>query len=188
MEVKALLLAWNDAMQTWDVIQVDPTTKRMLVQEAGRPLLEAIRNGKAFSVSKRFPNEVSGNVVYLWFGSNATTHMSIVECISTGQAWVDIYEGAVVTAGTPVTPQNLNLGSTNVSSATVVTGGTLDLTNATLVHETVVPGGTSVRAIGFATEVGEDVIIPSGKDIMIQMTNQAGTAADMSIRMIWWEE
>ena len=150
-----------------------------------------IKEGKAYTVSHRFESVASDASVQLLFNnpdtSGKTAYIVMIEVTSTGQGWVDIYRDNTVTAsGTPLTPFNLNLGSTNTSSMTVEYGGTYTLGAQSL--NTVCPGGSGVRAIGAATEVGETAEIPSGHNILIQFTNRSASAEDASIRILWWEE
>ena len=152
---------------------------------------ERIEQGLAFSVSKRFENVASDTVVEILFsnpnGSGKTVYIVAIEIIATGQGFVDIYRDVTIeTAGIQLNVMNLNLGSTNVSSCVIETGGTY--TNGTLAHQTVVYGGTKVNAVGSLAEVGERIIIPEGRNFMIQFVNKAQTSIDLSIRILWWED
>jgi|Deesub1362A_J573_1020465.scaffolds.fasta_scaffold00327_8 hypothetical protein len=157
-------------------------------------LLKKIRDGYAFSVSKRYEAVAADDSVYMYFKNPSTNtrtiYMVAVECSSNAQGWVDVYRNvSVTTPGTAITPINLNLGSSITSSVEVRYGGVYDTTGATKVHETVAPGGTGVHATGWVAEVGEAVLIPPDDyDLLFVYTNKSGAAEDMSIRMIWWEE
>jgi len=157
-------------------------------------LLKKIKDGMAFSISKRFEAVASDSPVYIYFknptDSGREIYIIAIECSSEAQGWVDIYTNVTVTTpGTTITPVNLNLGSSNTSVAQVKHGGAYDVSGATKVHETIAPGGTGVHATGWVAEVGEAVIIPEGGyDKLISYTNKSGAVADMSIRVIWWEE
>jgi len=152
-----------------------------------------IQMGYGFSVSKRFTGVANGSYSDVYFenpsGSGGNIYIIAIECSSLGSGWMDCYRNTTITAsGTTLTPINLNFSSTNNSIANIEYGGTYDITGATLVHETVLPGGSKVRAIGSVAEIGESVIIPNGYDLLVRLTNKSGTATDMSIRIIWWEE
>lgn len=151
-------------------------------------------DGNGFSVSHRFPAVASGGGTATFYFENPSTndktaYIVIVEVVSTAQGWIDIYrDNTGVSGGTQKTPVNLNLGSSNTSNIIAI-ADPATITLGTKAHETVAPGGTGIRAIGSASEVGEAIIIPPGKNIAVVVTNQSSTTtADISIRMIWWEE
>jgi len=150
-----------------------------------------IEEGKAFAVSHRFEGLATNASAELYFenpsGSGRTVYIVIVEVVGMAQGWVDIYRGNTVsTPGTPLTPMNLNLGSTNASVVNVEYGGVY--VAGTLALNTVLPGGNLVRAVGSAVEVGETVKIPEGNNILVRATNTSASAQDLSIRVLWWEE
>ena len=154
-------------------------------------LFYKIYEGKAYSVSHRYEGVASDAYVDMYFenpsGSGKKVYVAIIEVVTFAQAWVDIYRNVSVTSeGTQLTPVNLNLGSNNQSVAKVMYGGTYSVGTPAL--NTVCPGGSLIRAIGGATEVGETAIIPEGKNILVRVTNKSGSASDLSIRIIWWED
>jgi|Deesub1362A_J573_1020465.scaffolds.fasta_scaffold00652_18 hypothetical protein len=157
-------------------------------------LLKKISDGYGFMASKRFTAVASGSTAEMYFenpsGSGRNIYVILIRCVSEAQGTVDIYTGvSVSSSGTTITPVNLNLGSTNTSIANVEHSGTYDITGATLFQETVAPGGTGVHATGDIAEVGESVIMPpNDTDLLIIYTNESGSAANMSIRIIWWED
>ena len=119
--------------------------------------------------------------------AGVTIYIISIDIVAFAQAWVDIYrDNTITTNGTAITPINLNLGSTNTSPALVEYGGSYTIGQP--VHSTVVPGGSLIRAVGGASEVGESVIIPETKNILVRVTNKSASASDISIRIIWWEE
>jgi len=156
------------------------------------PLLrQKIQEGVAFSVSRRFVGVADEDTGYMYFEnpseSGKIIHLIIVEVTAFGQGHVDVYRASTINnSGTQITPVNLNLGSGNQSIAYVEYNGSY--TPGNKVHETVAPGGTKVRAIGSLVEVGEEVYIPPGYNLLVGVTNKAGTASDFSIRILWWEE
>jgi|Deesub1362A_J573_1020465.scaffolds.fasta_scaffold00330_92 hypothetical protein len=161
--------------------------------EVVSPLFRAkTEEGKSYSASVRQDAvaDASNLTIYLENpgGSGRTLYLVIAECVSTGQGDIDIYEGATSTGGTDIEPRNLNLGITTPSVANVTHSGTVNLSGANLVHQTVAPGGRLVRAVGSASEVGETIIIPETKNFLLIFTNRAGTTANMSVRLLWWEE
>mgnify|MGYP000651507505 CR=1 FL=1 len=150
-----------------------------------------IYEGYGFSISHRFESVSSDASVDIYFenpsGSGRTVYIVMIEVVSFAQAHIDIYRNSTVTSsGTSITPVNLNFSSTITSVANVEYGGTYTL--GTLTLNTVCPGGRAIRAVGGASEVGETVIIPPGYNFLIRVTNKSTSSADLSIRIIWWEE
>jgi len=162
------------------------------VESIMKPLLrKKIEEGKAFSISHRFEGVASDASVSIYFEnppySGKTVYIQLVEVVSLAQAYVDIYRDATRTVvGTPLSPFNLNMASPRSSVIDVEYGGTYE--NGQLALNTVCPGGSGVRAIGGATEVGENLIIPPGHNIVITVTNASASATDLSIRILWYEE
>jgi len=153
--------------------------------------LKKILDGVAFSASNRFEGVANDASIDLLFenpsDSGKKVFLITAEVISFGRGYIDVYRDSGVTvSGTAVEPVNLNFESANESVCNVEYGGTYDL--GASVHRTVIPGGSKVRAIGFAVEVGESVIIPENHNLLLRFTNKSGAATDMSIRLIWWEE
>ena len=154
--------------------------------------LRKISDGYGFAISKRV-TIANGNYIDVYLenpsGSNKNIYVLIIECSSLGAGWIDVYKNVTITtSGTSITPNNLNFSSTNTSIVNIEYNGTYDLTGGTLTHETVLPGGSKVRAIGSVAEVGESIIMSSGDNILVRLTNKSGAETDMSIRIIWWEE
>ena len=154
-------------------------------------LAAKILEGCAFSVSHRFEGVASGASEDVYFGnpagSGVSLYVAVIEVVSFAQAWVDIYRGNdVVSPGTALEPMNLHLGHTRSSAARVEYGGTYG--TGKRAHSTVCPGGSRIRAVGGIVEVGETVVLPEGHDLLVRVTNKSASAADFSVRIIWWEE
>jgi hypothetical protein len=149
-----------------------------------------IYQGYGFSVSHRFENVASGAEVNLYFenpaGSGMEVFIIVIDVISFAQTWIDVYRGVTASGGTAITPVNLNFEKAIASVATVKYGVTSS--GGTLVHSTVCPGGSRVQATGGAAEVGETVVVPPGYNLLIKVTNKSASSADLSIRIVWWEE
>ena len=150
-----------------------------------------IDEGKAFSASHRFVNVAADEVIETFFEnpstSNKKANIITVEIVVQGTSFIDIYRDNVkVSSGTSIPIMNLDLSSPNTSEVIVEYGGTY--TPGTLAHQTVAPGGSKIRAIGSVSEVGERVKIPPGYNILVRVTNKAGTSITISTRFLWWEE
>jgi len=150
-----------------------------------------IYEGYGFGFSRRFTGVANGASEDVYFenpaGSGRQVFIIIVEVVTFGQCYIDIYRGNTVTvSGTPITPVNLNFVKTIGSVVNAEYGGTYTL--GTLVSNTVCPGGYRVRAVGGAVELGESVILPEGFNFLVRVTNKSGATTDLSIRVVWWEE
>ena len=162
------------------------------VESIAKPFFrKKIEEGKAFSISRRFEEVASGASVSIYFEnppySGVNAHIQMIEVVSMAQAFVDIYRDATKTAvGTPLSPFNLNMASPRTSKINAEYGGTYE--NGELALNTVCPGGSGVRAVGGAVEVGENLIIPPGRNIVVVVTNASASDTNISIRFLWYEE
>ena len=153
--------------------------------------LKKIYEGYGFSVAHRWEGVSSSGSFEVFFenpnDSGMTVFVLLLEAISTGQAWIDVYRNNAVTAsGTAMGISNVNFGSANESVVNLEYDGTYTIGD--LVHSTVVPGGSLVRAVGGSTEFGESVVIPEGGNFIVKVTNKSASSEDMSLRLLWWEE
>jgi len=152
---------------------------------------QRIELGYSFSASRRIEGLPAENSEDTWFenpsGSGREVNIVAVEVAGLGSGWIDIYHGNIkVSAGIPIEKINLNLGSPNQAVALPEYGGSY--TPGKLAHSTVLPGGIKINAIGSMAEVGERLKLPPGYNILIRLTNKAGTTTDYSIRFLWWED
>jgi len=173
-------------------ITITQTNYTRLLTTQVPPFYNKVKEGYAFSGSKRFTSiAADANFTVLFenpVDSGKTAAILSIAVTGFVQCYVDIYENITVTSyGTPITIRNLNLNSTNTNICKIYYGGTYDLTNAIKVHETLVPGGSKQFAIGSSSEVGEAVIIPPGKSILLVVTNKSASASDFSIQILWSE-
>jgi len=150
-----------------------------------------IYEGYGFAISHRFESVDAAAAVYLYFenpsGSGREIFIVVIDVISFAQAWIDIYRDNTVSVhGTSLTPVNLNFEKAIASIAKAEYGGTY--VTGTRVHSTVCPGGSRVQATGGVAEVGETVVIPEGFNFLVKVTNKSASAADLSVRIVWWEE
>ncbi len=152
---------------------------------------QRIEKGYAFSASHRFEDVANGATVESWFENPSTSNRRInivaIEVVGLGSGWIDIYRDNVrISLGSSLPIMNLKMGSGIESKALVAYGGSY--TPGKRAHSTVLPGGIKINAIGSLAEVGERVIIPPGYNLLVRITNRAGTATDYSIRYLWWED
>ena len=162
------------------------------VESIAKPFFrKKIEEGKAFAVSHRFEGVASDASVSIYFEnppySGKTVYVQLIRVTPLANAYLDIYRNATRTGiGTKLTPFNLNMGSPRESVVDVEYGGTYE-GGQLAVNETC-PGGSGVRAIGEVVEVGENIIIPPGHNIVITVTNVSASATDISIKILWYEE
>ena len=152
---------------------------------------EKVRQGKAFSVSRRYVSIDNNESVYMMFenpaDSGVVACVAAVEVIPDGKSYVDIYRDFEVTAaGEEQTPVNERLSSGNTAKCKVYYGGEYSL--GTKAHETMAYGGTKNNAIGSLVEIGESVVIDPGYRLLFAITNKSGSTIDISIRVIWCED
>ncbi len=150
-----------------------------------------ILDGYGFTASHRFTGVASGSSVDMLFenpsSSGRTVFILSIEVTALAECHIDIYRGNTVSSpGTPVTPSNLNLGSSISSVAHVEYGGSY--TYGVKAKETVCPGGSKKEAIGGHAEIGENAVIPPGCNFIVHVTNASASTTDIAIEMLWWEE
>ena len=152
---------------------------------------EKVKQGRAFSVSRRYVGVDNNDAVYMMFenpsDSGVIACVAAVEVIPDGKSYVDIYRDFEVTVeGELQQPVNERLSSDNTAKCKVFYGGEYSL--GTKAHETMAYGGTKNNAIGSLVEIGESVIIDPGYRLLFVITNKSGSTIDMSIRVIWCED
>jgi len=153
-------------------------------------LQKRVEDGYTFLISHRFEGVQPDSVATIYFEnpseSGRTSYIVLVEVIALAQVWVDMYRGVTPSDGVSITPVNLNF-TKDITSVVVAKYG-VTFTGGTLIYSSVCPAGGKVNVVGGALEVGEVVIVPSGHNILIAITNKSGVTTDLSIRIIWWEE
>jgi len=151
-------------------------------------LEKKVDEGKAWSSSKRFTLDAgSSKQVVLINNSGKTIKVVAVEVSSEGNADLDIYSDVTVEAqGEPWTISNLNLGSDYMIDVRIEDGGTYS--GGTKRHETIAYGGAKQFAVGSLSEIGEGVILPSGRNIMVVVTNTTTQSIKISLRFLFYEK
>ena len=156
----------------------------------GNISLEKLFRHRTFKVAYRFESIADDAVAYMHFSNpslaQSSSIITLIEVVSQGQGKIDIADSFTVdVAGTDVTPLNLFLGSTYTPTASVKQGGTYSGITNKLSYTA--PGGTSVRAVGASNSMAELILVPPGKELLIQFTNTAGVTNDCSIAIVWVE-
>ena len=154
---------------------------------ADTELTRKIEEGKAFTSSKRFTLD-SGQTVQIVFNNKSDKRIKVVaiEVNTEGNVDIDVYDNVSIdSSGNSWTIRNLNLGSDYMTAAEVEDGGTYS--GGEPVHETVGYGGAKNFAVGSLSEVGEEVIVPPNKNIMIAITNSTTQSFKVSVRFLFYE-
>ena len=103
------------------------------------------------------------------------------------QGFVDIYKNVrLVSHGTSLNIFNLNFGCSNSSVAYAEYG--VEWEGGERIPDDILPGGQRIRAIGGAVELGESVVIPEDKNLVVAVVNESGQTSSFSVRAIWWED
>ena len=151
-------------------------------------LEKKIEEGKAWSSSKRFTLDAgSSKQVVLINNSGRNIKVVAIEVSSEGNADLDIYSDVTVEAqGDAWVISNLNLASDYMVDVRIEDGGTYS--GGTKRHETIAYGGAKQFAIGSLSEIGEGIILPSNRNIMVVVTNNTTQAFKISLRFIFYEK
>lgn len=152
-------------------------------------LTRKIEEGKAFSAAKRFTIDAGGTIEILFKNDSGKTMKIVAVEIDTEQNIdIDILEDVTVESnGNAWTIRNLNLGSDYIPDGVVIEdGGTYSGGN--VVHQTIGYGGAKNFAVGSRAEVGEKVLIPDGKNMLIRILNPSSTNSfRVSVRFLFYE-
>ena len=154
---------------------------------ADTELTRKIEEGKAFTASKRFSLD-SGQTVQVVFNNKSDKKVKVVsvEINTEGNVDIDVYDNVSIDAsGNKWTIRNLNLDSDYMTAVEIEDGGTYS--GGEPVHETIGYGGAKNFAVGSQSEVGEQVIVPPNKNIMIAITNSTTQAFKVSVRFLFYE-
>jgi len=156
-------------------------------------LKKKVEEGIAYTCSDIKKSLASGSSVGFLLqnpsGSGKEVHVVVVEVVGKAEGDIEVYLGVTVTAsGTsiPITNMNRNYPDNSVCSAEF--DGTYDTSGATRLHRKALPGGSGIRAIGSATELGEEVVLPEGDNILILIYNTSDKSSDYSCEFTWYEE
>jgi len=147
-----------------------------------------VDEGKAWSSSKRFTlNSGESKQVVLINNSGKNIKVVAIEVSSEGNADLDIYSDVTVEAqGDAWVISNLNLASDYMIDVRIEDGGTYS--GGTKRLETIAYGGAKQFAVGSLSEIGEGIILPSGRNIMVVVTNTTTQSIKISIRFLFYEK
>jgi len=146
-----------------------------------------IAEGKAFSSSKRFTLDAGASKQVVFVNeSGREVKMAAGEVSTEGNLDIDIYTDVVIEShGSRWVSSNLNLGSSYTIEAYAEDGGTYS--GGTKRHETIAYGGARNFAVGSLASIGEGIIIPNGKNIMLVLKNTTGSTVKVSVKFTYYE-
>ena len=92
----------------------------------------------------------------------------------------------LVSHGASLSIFNLNFGCSNSSVAYAEYG--VEWEGGERIPDDILPGGQRIRAVGGAVELGESVVIPENRNLVVDVVNESGQTSSFSVRAIWWED
>lgn len=153
-------------------------------------LLNAMENGRSFACSIRVANVANDGTLKVLLSNPADSIKNIcwiaLVIASEGKAYVDMYGQVTVdTPGTALPQVQKFSGSSNTSVADTEYNGTYTYGDPNNIYQSLVPGGSGPKSIGGAASDAELAIAIPGRNVLIVLTNKAGSAKDMSMRIVW---
>lgn len=153
-------------------------------------LLYAMENGNAYATSVRIPDVADDSSIELLLTNPQTSNKNIcwtaLVAASEGKAYLDMY-GQVTTndTGTSLYQTQKFAGSSKTSVADTEYNGSYSYTSANLIYQTLVPGGGGPHSVGGEAIDAELAMASPNHNVLISLTNKAGSAKDMSLRIVW---
>ena len=151
----------------------------------------ALIHGVSWHVSHRFTDVADAASVDILVVTDPGVELFIVgEAVADGKAYIDIYEGATVSAsGTELTQYNRSRGSAKTNGSTIYHTPTVTDTG-TVISYGLMAGGEAPghRSIGGAGGIGADFIFKGDTIYLFRITNKSGSASDISIHLDTWDK
>jgi len=106
--------------------------------------------------------------------------------MNTGPGKVVIYEGADITGGTTINPQNLRrTGSVDDPDMDIFEGGTVNSTGTQLETSRVTGDNKTGDTV---QNTAAEWVLAEGETYLMQYTNEASNDAQATFDMLWYEE
>lgn len=143
--------------------------------------LEHIRTheGRLFTAGKLWDSTgkiANGAFADIAFTASATVSAHVILDVQVGgDSEVYVYEDAVITGGTTITPFNRNRRSSNVCATTVVHTPTVT-SPGTLLEAVFAPGGTGHKAGGGSGGFAGEFVLQFSKTYLVRVKNVSGSA------------
>ena len=151
-------------------------------------LLHALEKGDAYATSIRVAAVADEGTLKVLLANPPDSDRNILWMVlvvaSEGKAYLDMHTQVTVSvAGTDLYQTQKFAGSPNTSVANTEYNGTY--TGGTLLYQFLVPGGSGPQTVGGQTTDAELAMAIPGVNVLITLTNKAGAAKDMAMRIVW---
>jgi hypothetical protein len=150
----------------------------------------SMEKGDVYASSIRIADVADDGTLKVLLSNPADSTKNICWCAlvvaSEGKAYLDMYGQVTVdTPGTAMGQTQKLSGSSNTSVADSEYDGAYTYSAANLVHSSLIPGGSGPNSVGGQATDAELAMAIPGRNILVVLTNKAGSAKDMSIRIVW---
>jgi len=148
-----------------------------------------LHEGRAYNVYRMYPDAAklaagaSCNIAIAW-ASNVYAHL-LVDASCGGDAELYVYEGAVVTGGTPFTAVRRNRVIETASQSAVLINPTVTSVGTELDGQ-IITGGAGKKAGGAGTG-GLEMVLKPLTTYLFRLTNVNGTAHMAELLLEWYE-
>ncbi len=150
-----------------------------------------IHEGEFYAFGQTFIDVANAATVRVRFLTGAKNFHYGVEVVSEGKAFAAIRKGTTYTGnGTSITPINQNDASSETALLTAFHTPTVNVAGSLLTPENgiLIPGGTGPLSVGDSVKADEERVTDLNTDYVIEVTNNAGAAKDITILVAGYEE
>jgi hypothetical protein len=153
-------------------------------------VLHAMEDGRVYASSIRVSDVADDGTLQVLLSNPSDSIRNIcwvaLVIASEGKAYVDMYGQVTVdTPGTALTQVQKFSGSPKASVADTEYNGAYSYTAPHCIYQALLPGGSGPKSIGGSATDAELAIAIPGRNVLIVLTNKAGSAKDMSLRIVW---
>ncbi len=150
----------------------------------------SMENGDAYAASVRSEGLADDGTLKVLLSNPADSLKNIcwvsLVVAAEGKAYLDMYGQVTVdTPGTALAQVQKFSGSSNTSVADSEYDGAYSYGAPNLIYSFLIPGGTGVKTVGGQSTDAELAMAIPGRNVLIVLTNKAGSAKDMSMRIVW---
>ena len=138
---------------------------------------ESVANGATVNVLLHVPDDAERMIFFLAF-----------EVSSDAKANIDLYFDVEFSGGTNLKIINLRRKMEGVIDPVAVALHSVTYTPSEYHLGAVHTGGVRQFATGGLSELSGAAILDPGYNVLIAVTNNSGSAQDISLRLVWWEE
>lgn len=150
----------------------------------------AMEDGRAYAASIRVADVADDGTLQVLLSNPADSPKNIcwtsLVVASEGKAYLDMYGQVTVdTPGIALVQVQKFSGSSKTSVADTEYNGAYSYTAPHHIYQTLIPGGSGPKSVGGQATDAELAMAIPGRNVLIVLTNKAGSAKDMSIRIVW---